>query len=100
MSALINELMDAAYIETGTLSVSPEPVDLAVMLDQARNMFTGVGHRNQVQIDLRPISPGVRADQQRIVQVVSNLLSNAARHAPDSSTIGVEAAPAERSRSS
>ncbi len=92
MSALINDLMDAAYIETGSLSVSPEPVDLAVMLEQARNMFTGVGHRNPVQIDLPADLPRVRADQQRIVQVVGNLLSNAAQHAPESSTIRVEAA--------
>ena len=92
VSALINDLMDAAHIETGALSVSPEPVDLAVVLDQARNMFTGVGHMNPVQIDLPAGLPRVRADQQRIVQVVGNLLSNAARHSPESSTIRVEAA--------
>ena len=92
MSALINDLMDAAHIETGSLSVSPVPVELAVILDQARNMFTGVGHRNTVQIDLPADLPRVRADQQRIIQVVGNLLSNAARHAPESSTIRVEAA--------
>ena len=92
MSALINDLMDAAYIETGSLSVSLAPVDLAVMLDQARNMFTGVGHRNPVQIDLPADLPRVRADQQRIVQVVGNLLSNAAKHSPETSTIRVEAA--------
>ncbi len=91
MNALINDLMDAAHIETGSLSVSPEPVELAVILDQARNMFTGVGHRNPVQIDLPADLPRVRADQQRIVQVVGNLLSNATRHAPESSTIRVEA---------
>ena len=62
MSALINDLMDAAHIETGSLSVSPEPVELAVILDQARNMFTGVGHRNTVHIDLPADLPRVRAD--------------------------------------
>ncbi len=92
MSALINDLMEAAYIETGSLSVSLAPVDLAVMLEQARNMFTGVGHRHPVQIDLPADLPRVQADQQRIVQVVSNLLSNAARHAPETSAIRVEAA--------
>ena len=91
MNGLIKDLMDAAQIETGSLSVSPDSVDLAVMLDQARNMFTGEGHGNPVQIDLPADLPRVRADQQRIVQVVVNLLSNAARHSPESSTIRVEA---------
>jgi len=91
MSALINDLMDAAHIETGLLSVSPEPVDLAVVLDHARKMFTGEGHGNPVRIDLPADLPRVRADQQRIVQVVGNLLSNAAKHSPESSTISVEA---------
>ena len=92
MNALINDLMDAAHIETGSLSVSPAPVDLAAMLDQARNMFIGVGHRNPVLIDMPTDLPRVRADQQRIVQVIGNLLSNAARHSPETSTIRVEAA--------
>ena len=92
MSVLLKDLMDAAQIETGSLSVTPEPVDLAVVLDQARNMFTGEGHRNPVQIDLPDELPRVRADQQRIVQVVGNLLSNAAKHSPESSIIRVEAA--------
>ena len=91
MNGLIKDLMDAAQIETGSLSVSPDSVDLAVMLDQARNMFTGEGHGNPVQIDLPADLPRVRADHQRIVQVVVNLLSNAARHSPESSTIRVEA---------
>lgn len=91
MSTLIKDLMDAAHIETGSLSVSPEPVDLAVTLEQARRMFTGEGHRNPIQIDLPENLPRVRADQQRIVQVVGNLLTNAARHSPDSSIIKLEA---------
>ena len=95
MSTLIKDLMDAAHIETGSLSVSPEPVDLAVTLEQARSMFTGEGHRNPVQIDIPDNLPRVRADQQRIVQVVGNLLSNAARHSPESSIIRLEAVQKE-----
>ena len=92
MSELIGNLMDAAQIETGSLSVSPEPVDLAVMVDQARNVFLSEGKDQSVEIDLPHDLPRVRADQKRIVQVLCNLLSNAARHSPESSTIRIEAA--------
>lgn len=92
MSELIRDLMDAAQIETGSLSVSPEPVDLEVIVDQAKTMFTSGEYENPVLIDLPLHLPRVRADQQRIVQVVGNLLNNAARHSPESSPIRVEAA--------
>ena len=91
LSELIGNLMDAAQIETGSLSVSPEPANLAVIVDQARSAYLSSEHRQTVQIDLPPDLPRVRADQQRVVQVLCNLLSNAARHSPDSSTITVQA---------
>ena len=43
MRGLIGDLLDAAHIETGTLSVAPEPADLAVIVDQARNTFLSGG---------------------------------------------------------
>ena len=91
LSELIGNLMDVAQIETGSLSVSPEPANLAVIVDQARSAFLSGEHRQTVQIDLPPDLPRVRADQQRVVQVLCNLLSNAARHSPDTSTITVQA---------
>lgn len=91
MRRLIRDLMDSAQIETGSLSLSTEPSNLAVMVDQARNMFFGGGRQNPVQIDLPPDLPRVRADQHRIVQVLLNLLTNASRHSPDSAAIKVEA---------
>ena len=36
MRAMIGDLLDAAHIETGRLSVAPEPVDLSAIVDQAR----------------------------------------------------------------
>ena len=54
-------------------------------------MFIGAEHRNAVQIDLPADLPRVRADQYRIVQVVGNLLHNAAQHSHESSIIRVEA---------
>ena len=42
------------------------------------------GGRHTVLIDLPPDLPRVMADRPRIVQVLNNLLSNAARHSPES----------------
>ena len=91
MRDLIGDLLDVARIETGTLPVTPEPVELGDLVDEAKNtFFTGGGRRN-FTIDMEPDLPRVMADRRRIVQVLSNLLSNAARYSPESSTIRVTA---------
>ena len=92
MLGLISDLLDAGHIETGTLSVSPEPSDVARLVDQARNTFLSGGGRHTVHIDLPLDLPQVMADRQRIVQVLNNLFSNAAQYSPESSPIRVGAA--------
>ena len=89
---LIGELLDAARIDAGVLSVSPEPSDPAVLVDRAVGLFRSGGGRSNVSIDLAPELPRVLADRRRVEQVLTNLLSNAARHSPESSVIRVSAA--------
>ena len=93
MRGLIGDLLDAGRVETGTLSVDPEPSDVAGLVDQARKTFLSGGGRHPVRIDLPRDLPRVMADRERIVQVLNNLLSNAARHAPETSPIRITAAP-------
>ena len=45
--------------------------------------------RGRLSIDIPPDLPWVMGDKSRIIQVLGNLLANAARHSPDSSTIAV-----------
>ena len=92
MSDLISELLDVARIETGSLSVTPEPADLVVLVDEARNTFLSGGGRDNVSIELETNLPWVMADKRRIVQVLGNLLSNAARYSLEPSVIRVSAA--------
>ena len=91
MRDLIGNLLDAGRMEAGTLSVAPQPSRMASLIDQARNTFISGGGRQTVQVDLSPDLPRVMADRQRVVQVLSNLLSNAARYAPETSAIQVAA---------
>ena len=90
MRGLIGDLLDAGRIETGTLSVAPEPTEVAALVDRARNTFLSGGSGHNVLIDLAPELPRVMADRRRVVQVLNNLLSNAARHCADTSPIRVE----------
>ena len=89
MRGLINNLLDVARIETGTLSVFPEPSDVTALVDEARSTFLRTGGGNDLDIDIAAGLPLVMADRRRIVQVLNNLLSNAARHSGASSPIGM-----------
>ena len=91
MRALISDLLDAGRIDSGTLSVAPEPTAVATLVDRARNTFLSAGGGHDVLIDLAPDLPPVMADRRRIVQVLNNLLANAARHSRERSPIRVEA---------
>ena len=91
MRGLIGDLLDAGRIDSGTLSVAPEPSEAAELVEQARSTFVGAGGRHGILVDLPAGLPRVMADRRRIVQVLNNLLANAARHAPESSPIRVEA---------
>ena len=91
MNALVSDLLDVARIETGTLPVSPGPAEVAALVDRSRGAFNNGGGRHRLEIDIAPDLPLVLADQRRIVQVLVNLLSNAARQSPGSAAIRVSA---------
>jgi len=91
MQGLITDLLDVARIESGQLVVQPELVNLADLIDSARLGFLGGGMSHEVQIDLPDDLPRVTADRRRILQVLLNLLGNAARHSPETLPIRISA---------
>ena len=91
MSALIGDLLDAGRIDAGTLSVAAEPSEVGDLVEQARTALLSGGSRHSVLIDLPADLPRVMADRGRIVQVLNNLLANAARHSPEDTPIRISA---------
>ncbi len=87
MRDLIGALLDVARIEAGELPVVPEPSHLTDLVDEARIRFLTAHGRYELHIDLEPDLPRVMTDRRRIVQVLNNLLSNAARYSPSESAI-------------
>ena len=91
MRSLISDLLDVGRIDSGTLSVEPKPSEVADLVDRARNTFLSGGGRHAVVFNLPLELPQVMGDRRRVEQVLNNLLSNAARHAPESTPIRVSA---------
>jgi signal transduction histidine kinase/ActR/RegA family two-component response regulator len=80
---LVDEVLDISRIESGELSLSVEPVAVAPLLDDAIELIEPLTEVRRVVIH-RPVisdlSGYVRADNQRLKQVVINLLSNAVKY--------------------
>ncbi len=89
MRELVGDLLDVARLATGDLDMTPEPVELAALAEEARRRY-GAG-RGNVGIDLPPYLPPVMADRRRVVQTLVNLLGHAARFSPESAVIRVSA---------
>ena len=91
MQYLIGDLLDVARIETGALPVEPEPSELHPLVEEAGSRFQSADARNPLEVELADDLPQVMADRRRIVQVLGNLLSNAAGYSPGASPVLVTA---------
>jgi DNA-binding response OmpR family regulator len=87
---LVSNLLDMTHIEAGRLSVSPKPAALRAILEEARATFVRSGGSQELRITVPDDTPSVSVDSARIVQVVANLLANAARFSPPTAPITVE----------
>jgi PAS domain S-box-containing protein len=80
---LINEVLDISRIEAGTMTMSLEPVHLASALADALSLIRPLADVASVRLSADPSKLNdlyVRADQQRLKQVLINLLSNAVKY--------------------
>jgi len=79
---LINEILDLSLIESGKLSMSPEPMALAEVLADCQAMIEPQARKSGIKVDF--VVPGsvlfVRADRTRVKQLFVNLLSNAIKY--------------------
>jgi Na+/proline symporter/nitrogen-specific signal transduction histidine kinase len=84
LSRLVNQVLDMAKIEAGHAEWHDEEVDLMEVLQQAaRSMAETYRERGvSLTLELPAQVPRVRADADRLTQVVLNLLSNAVKYAP------------------
>ncbi len=93
LERLIEDLRLLALADAGQLTLAPELVDPAGLLQDARRSFAQQAQERGValQVAAGPALPELTADPQRIAQVLGNLVSNALRHTPAGGMVALAA---------
>jgi signal transduction histidine kinase len=97
MGRLVEQLLDAASVEAGRITLAPEPVHVEALVRDALEL---VGeHAAEKRVSLRAACPqpvAVECDRERVLQVLGNLLGNAIKFTPAGGRVDVhvEAEPA------
>ncbi len=94
MIKLINDLLAIEKLESGLFSVSLDRIPLADVFAEAREAVAVFAGSRQVILNMVPTSLTVFGDEDRIVQVLVNLISNAVKFSEPGGTVSVEAAAA------
>ena len=89
LERLVGDVLDLAKLQAHRFTVRKEEVDLARVLDHAYGAFTEEARRRDIEyrLDARDEPPVIVSDGDRVLQVISNLLSNAFRWTPDGGSI-------------
>jgi PAS domain S-box-containing protein len=80
---LINEVLDIAKIETGKLTISPEPVEIYGIILETLDIVSRLAEENNITLESDASTAEkiyIKTDQQRLKQVLLNLINNAVKY--------------------
>lgn len=89
---MINSLLDITRIDKGTISISKKKIDLTKYLKQKTGEYNLIAKRKNIEIKYIPsvTSLFVNIDEDRLGEVIMNLLDNAVKYSPYNSTVNVD----------
>ena len=93
MVQLVNDLMDVSRLARGKVHLRPTDFELRIAVDRAVEATRVLmeQYEHTLSVDVPRMGLPLRADQDRIVQVLRNLLTNAAKYTPTGGQISVSA---------
>ena len=93
LARLVSDMLDMARIEGGAIDLQLDHIDIADAISAAVGRLRRVSPRRVVDVGIVPSTPEVRADWERLGQVIDNLLTNADHFAPHGTPLTVSAGP-------
>ena len=91
LNRLVGDLRELSLAETGQLKLKPAPTNMAELVRRKLSQIELRAQEKNIQVTLKAENdiPDIKVDPVRMDQVISNLLTNAVRHTPDSGSITV-----------
>jgi PAS domain S-box-containing protein len=87
LNRMITEMLDLDRMESGRMTLQEADVDVNLLLDEAVGRARASHPLHQFRLELDASLPKIRADSDRLTQVIANLLSNAAKYSPEHAEI-------------
>ena len=91
--SLLNDVLDFSRIESGKVTISPEPVDITQLTDNVLTIMNGLLYNRDLKFEVHresPKNPYVLADVARIREVLVNLLGNAVKFTKDGGKVTLD----------
>ena len=90
---MINQFLDASRVEAGALHLELEPILIPELFEDLQDRLEALinSSKRSLRLDVSPQLPAVRGDYELIISVLTNLLSNAFRYAPEGDVVELAA---------
>jgi signal transduction histidine kinase len=89
LAVMIENLLDATRLEAGVLSINPSDLCLSAIAKRIAERFKVQSSKHTFKVEFPDDYPVVTGDEERISQVVSNLVSNAIKYSPDGGEVTI-----------
>jgi PAS domain S-box-containing protein len=88
---LINDILDLERMGSGVVVMHKQDIDLGVLMTHAQESVQAMADKAGVKLDVEPLQARILADPDRILQVLTNLLSNGIKFSARDSTVRLDA---------
>ena len=93
---LVNDILDLEKLEAGRVELSPRPLEAKALIEAALSNVRPLAEPALVSLVSRVAVPSVFADEDRLIQVITKLMSNAVKFSPSDEQVELDVTPGAR----